>query len=152
MKNILDLIGRILIAAYFLYEAYDSIVFFKETKEKMSYFGLEWNQNFLLILSIILLILGGVLILVGYRTTFGATLLLLYFVPLTFTIHQFWALPENWELISPFINDPKAFLRLQGILFMKNMAIIGGLLYVYINQSRRYSIKRLFATFRVRGA
>ncbi len=151
MKNILDLIGRILIAAYFLYEAYDSIFFFKETKMKMSYYGLEWNQNVLLILSIILLILGGTLILTGYRTTFGATLLLLYFVPVTLIIHQFWALPEDWQKISPFISNPEAFLRLQGILFTKNLAIIGGLLYVYINRSRRYSIKRLFATFRVRG-
>lgn len=151
MKNTLDLIGRILIAAYFLYEAYDSIFFFKETKEKMSYFGLEWNQNILLILSIVLLLLGGILILTGYRTTLGATLLLLYFVPLTFVIHRFWSLPEDWQSITPYISDPKGFLRLQGILFMKNMAIIGGLFYVYINRSRKYSIRRLFATFRVRG-
>ncbi|NJN33053.1 MAG: DoxX family protein, partial [Saprospiraceae bacterium] len=33
--------------------------------------------------------------------------------------------------------------------FMKNIAIVGGLLIVVVNGSGRYSIKRLFATTKV---
>jgi putative oxidoreductase len=35
---------------------------------------------------------------------------------------------------------------------MKNIAITGGLLMVWVNGAGRYSIKRLFATFRVPNA
>jgi len=46
-------------------------------------------------------------------------------------------------------NDPIEIQREQSILFMKNVAIIGGLLLVFVNGSGRYSIKRLFATTKV---
>lgn len=138
MKDLIDLIGRIFLAFLFLYEAYDSIFYFKETQAKMTQYGLTWNQDLLLIGAIFLLLLGGTLVLIGYRTSFGAFLLLMYWVPLTFIIHSFW-------------NDPEPYRRLQAILFMKNIAITGGLLMVWVNGSGRYSIKRLFATTRVRG-
>jgi putative oxidoreductase len=54
-------------------------------------------------------------------------------------VHSFW-------------NDPIEVRRLQAILFMKNIAITGGLLMILVNGSGRYSIRRLFATTRVRGA
>ena len=139
MKDIVDLIGRVCIAFLFLYEAYDSIFYYKETKAKMDIYGLTWNQDLLLVGAIILLLLGGTLVLLGYRTSFGIVLLLMYWIPLTFIIHSFW-------------NDPEPERRLQAILFMKNIAIMGGMLIMYVNGSGRYSIKRLFATTKVRGA
>jgi putative oxidoreductase len=151
MKDVLDLFARILISGFFLYDAYDSIFYFKETQAKMTYYGLTWNQDLLLIASIFLLILGGILVLLGYRTTLGALLLLFYFIPLTVIAHNFWAVPEGYQLALP-VQTPKDYQRLQGVLFMKNLAIIGGLLMVYVNQSRKYRIRRIFATFRVPGA
>jgi putative oxidoreductase len=136
MKDIVDLIGRVFLAFIFLYEAYDSIFYFEATKAKMTYYGLTWNQDLLLISVIVVLILGGTLVLLGYRSGFGVTLLLLYWVPVTFIVHSFW-------------NDPEPEKRLQAILFMKNVAIIGGLLIVWVNGSGRYSIRRLFATTKV---
>lgn len=138
MKDVLDLIGRVFLAFIFLYEAYDSIFYFQETKEKMTLYGLTWNQNFLLLGAIFLLLLGGTLLLIGYRTSLGVFLLMMYWIPLTFIIHSFW-------------NDPEPDKRLQAILFMKNIAILGGLLMVYVNDSGRFSIKRLFATTKVPG-
>ena len=139
MKDILDLIGRILIAFIFLFDAYDSIFYFKETKEAMTTYNLTWNQDLLLFAGIFILILGGVLVLIGYRASLGAILLLIYWIPVTFIVHSFW-------------NDAEEARRLESVLFMKNLAIIGGLLMVLVNGSGRYSVKRLFATFRVRGA
>jgi len=98
MKDVLDLVGRILIAFIFLYEAYDSIAFFKQNKMTMTEFGVTWNQDLLLYGSIFLLLLGGILILIGYRVAFGAFCLLLYWIPLTFILYSWW-------------NDPGAIMH-----------------------------------------
>ena len=58
MKDYADLLARICVAFIFLYEAYDSIVFFKQTKETMTAYGVHWNQDILLIGVIFCLILG----------------------------------------------------------------------------------------------
>ncbi len=139
MKDIIDLIARILLAFIFLYEAYDSITYFKSTKAMMTEYGLTWRQDLLLSGAIFGLILGGTLILIGYRSGFGSFLVLLYWIPVTFIVHSFW-------------NDPQEIRRVEAIHFMKNLAITGGLLMVWVNGSGRYSVKRLFATFRVPGA
>lgn len=137
MKHLLDLIGRIFISVIFLFEAYDSMRYFKETKDQMARFGITWQPDFLLGLAIFVLLLGGTLILLGYRSTFGAILLLLYWVPVTILAHDFW-------------NKPPGELRIESIIFMKNLAITGGLLIILVNGSGRYSVKRLLATTRVR--
>jgi putative oxidoreductase len=137
MKDFLDLLGRIFISIIFLFEAYDSIRYFKETKAQMTANGLIWQQDFLLVSAVFLLILGGTLVLLGYRATFGSLLLLLYWVPVTIIAHDFW-------------NRPPEELRLESIIFMKNLAITGGLLIILVNGSGRYSVKRLLATTRVR--
>ncbi|MCO6462275.1 MAG: DoxX family protein [Saprospiraceae bacterium] len=136
MKDIVDLIGRILISTIFLYEAYDSIYYFHMTKATMTSYGLTWRQDLLLTGAIILLLLGGLMVLIGYRSSFGAILLLLYYIPVTLIVHSFW-------------NDPVKVQRIQAIMFMKNLAIIGGLLIIIVNGSGRYSVKRLLATLRV---
>lgn len=136
MKDVIDLIGRVFISFIFLFEAYDSTKYFNETLRQMSLYGLTWQPKLLLFGAITVLLLGGIMVLVGYRASFGATLLLLYWIPVTFIVHSFW-------------NDPPELVRLQSILFMKNMAITGGLLVVLVNGSQRFSIRRLFATTRV---
>ncbi|MEM6320551.1 MAG: DoxX family protein, partial [Bacteroidota bacterium] len=98
--------------------------------------GLTWNQDFLLVSSILCLTLGGILLLLGYRPGLGAFLILLYWIPVTFIAHSFW-------------NDPPEQQRIEAILFMKNLAIVGGLMLIYVNGSGKYSIRRLFATTKV---
>lgn len=137
MRDITDLLGRIFLSAIFIFEAIDSTLYFGKTQQIMTQHGLTWNQDMLLYGAIFLLYLGGILVLLGYRSTLGAILLLIYWVPVTFIVHDFW-------------NSPKEDLRLDSILFMKNMAIIGGLLMLVGKGSGRYSMKRLLATTRVR--
>lgn len=139
MKNTIDLIGRIFISFIFLFEAYDSIKYFAETKATMTEYGILQHQDLLLTGSIGMLIMGGLLVLIGYRSSLGAVLLLLYWIPVTFIAHSFW-------------NDLPPVQRLESIQFMKNLAIMGGLLIVLVNGSGRYSVRRLFATARVPGA
>ena len=136
MKDILDLIARILISCIFFYEAYDSVFYAKATKALMTEYGLTWNQDLLYLGGIFVLVLGGTLVLIGYRSGLGASLLLLYWIPVTFIVHSFWKFPIEEQ-------------RIEAILFMKNLAIIGGLLMIYVNGSGRFSVKRLFATTKV---
>ena len=103
----------------------------------MTLHGVTWNQDFLLYCAIFLLVTGGLMVLFGYRSTLGAILLLMYWLPVTFIVHDFW-------------NCPKEILREESILFMKNIAIIGGLLMLAGKGSGRYSIKKLLATTRVK--
>jgi len=138
MKDIMDLIGRVFLSFTFLYEAYDSIKFYDTTQKIMTSYGLTWRQDLLLVGAITLLILGGLMMLLGYRASFGAMLLLLYWVPVTFIVHSFW-------------NDSPSDYRINSIHFMKNIAITGGVLMVLVNGSGRYSMRRLLATARVRG-
>jgi len=137
MKDILDLVGRILLSFIFLYEAYDSIAFFKQNKQTMTDYGITWNQDLLLYGAIMLLLLGGILILIGYRVALGATCLLLYWIPFTFIVFSWW-------------NDPEEIRRMNSLIFMKNLAVAGGLLMILVNGAGRYSIKRIFATTRVK--
>ena len=156
MKDIVDLIGRVFLAFIFLYEAYDSIFFFKPTLKKMTFYGITGSQEFLLYGAIFLLLLGGILVLLGYRTSLGVFLLLLYWIPVTFIVHDFWNVPLECVMSVSCpelqLNEQEIFRRLQGILFMKNLAITGGLLMLWVNGSGKYSIRRLFATTKVPGA
>ena len=132
----MDLLARMMISFIFLYEAYDAIAYFGANKEAMDDYGLTWNQDMLLGGAIFILVLGGLLVLFGYRSSFGAVLLLIYYIPFTFIVHSFW-------------NDAPQFRRIEALSFMKNIAVIGGLLLILVNGSGRFSIKRLFATTKV---
>ncbi len=135
MKDWIDLMGRIFISLIFFWEAYDSIAYFESVKRTMNTYGLTWNPDLLLTLAIILLIVGGLFILIGYRASAGALMILMYWVPVTFIVHSFW-------------NDPIPERRMQSIQFMKNIAIIGGLMIILVNGAGRFSIKRLIAASR----
>lgn len=136
MKNIIDLIGRSLVAVIFIYDGLDSVFYFQKTKELMTSYGLNWQQDVLLLISIVLLLVGGTLVLIGYRASFGSILLLLYWIPVTFIVHSFW-------------NETGEGLRLELNHFMKNLAIAGGLFIILVNGSGRYSVKTLLANTRV---
>ena len=130
MKNIADLIARLFIAFLFFFEAYDTIKFYEDMQVAMAAYGMPKHQDFLLITALVLLILGATLVLLGYRSRFGALLLLLYWIPVTFIVYSFW-------------NDPEIIRRTNSLIFMRNLAIAGGLLVIFVNGSGDYSVKRL---------
>lgn len=135
----MDVVARALISVIFYVEAYDKIFYMTPTKKTMTEYGITWNQDLLIYGSGFCLILGATLIVLGYRSGFGALLILFYWIPLTFILDKFWEIP---------IADHEA-RRNMALHFMKNIAIVGGLLTVLVNGSGRYSVKRLLATTRV---
>jgi putative oxidoreductase len=138
MKDIFDLLGRILLSFIFFFEAYDYFAYESLNKKAMKIYGLTWNQDFFLYGAIFLLFFGALTILLGYRMRLGAILLMVYWIPLTFIVHNFWVEESGSDLY-----------RLQSILFMKNIAIMGGLLITATHTSGKYRLRRLFATTNV---
>ena len=136
MKNIIDLISRILISGIFIYEAVDTVLFYYETKAKMTAFSIMWQQDFLLVTSIVILSLGGLLILLGYRVGLGGFLILAYWIPVTFIAHSFWTYPAEE-------------VRLEALIFAKNLAIAGGVMLLMINGSGRFSLKRIMQVTKI---
>ena len=73
--------------------------------------------SLLLYVAALVELIGGLSILLGYKTRWGAFLLLGFLVVVTGIFHDFWNLTGELQ-------------KLQMIMFMKNLAIAGGLLYV----------------------
>ena len=64
----------------------------------------------------VLAILGGLSVLLGYRVKAGAWPLVLFLVPVTIMMHNFWA-----------VTDPQ-MRQMQMVNFMKNVSMLGGAL------------------------
>ncbi len=66
----------------------------------------------------ILALVGGLSILLGYRAKMGAWLLVLFLVPVTVMMHNFWA-----------VKDPM-MAQMQMAMFLKNVTMLGGALLI----------------------
>jgi len=131
MKDILDLIARILISFFFFFEAADNMIFYQLNLDKMTTYGLSWNTDVFLVGATFFLVLSGIMLLIGYRVGLAGLILLCYWLPLTILVHDWWNL------------EPGEGRRIQSALFVKNLAIMGGLLLLMANGSGRFSVRRL---------
>ena len=66
----------------------------------------------------IMALVGGLSIALGYKAKYGAWILVLFLVPVTVAFHNFWA------VAYPVVT------RMQQAMFMKNLAIIGGAIFI----------------------
>jgi len=109
------LAGRVLFAFIFLLAG----VFHFSTQEiaYAAHQGLPF-AGFLVPASGLVAAAGGLSILLGYRAKVGAWLLVLFLVPVTLTMHNFWA-----------VKDPM-MAQMQMAMFMKNASILGGALLI----------------------
>ena len=65
-------------------------------------------------ISGLLALIGGLSVLVGYHARVGALLILMFMIPVTMIMHNFWS-----------YTDPE-MIQMQMTHFMKNISIIGG--------------------------
>ena len=114
MKFVL-LMGRILFSWIFL----NTIIthFAPGTIEYASSAGVPY-ASFLVPFTGVLSFLGALSIVLGYKAKIGAWLIVLFLVPVTFMMHNFWS-----------ITDPMAH-QMQMVMFMKNLSMLGGALMV----------------------
>jgi putative oxidoreductase len=124
--SIVPLAGRLLISAIFIFSglnklgAHAAMVGFAASK------GLA-AADLAIWLAAAVEILGGLSILLGFQTRIGAWVLFLFLIPTSVVFHNFWAL-QGMERM-----DNQAH-------FFKNVAIMGGLLFVATFGAGAYSI------------
>jgi putative oxidoreductase len=116
VQGLVSLVGRLALAAVFLASVVSMLPpRFSATVEVMKSQGVP-NATFALFGAIGLLVIGGVAVVLGAWTRFGAIFLLVFLAAATFYFHDFWT-----------FADPK-LRQDQTIQFMKNLSIGGGLL------------------------
>ena len=108
-RNYIPLIARIFIAVIFIQSGFAKLMNFGGTQELIASRGLPL-AGLVTVFTILFEIAGGAAVITGFKARIGATLLILFLIPATVVFHNFLA-------------DPSQLIQ-----FLKNLAIIGGLL------------------------
>lgn len=115
------LIGRILLSVIFIIAGAKKIFGFAGTAGYMASKGLPMTEV-LLVMTIIIELGGGLMILLGWQARWAATAIFLFLIPVTLIFHPAWA-------------DPGEFNA-----FFKNLAIMGGMMYIMVYGSGPLSL------------
>jgi putative oxidoreductase len=123
------LLGRVMICVIFLSSSVGQITDFDSNMKHVAGAGMPVPQMAIWA-SIVVQFLGGVALLVGFRIRIAAWALFIFLIPTTIMLHRFWGIP------SP--HSPE-------VQFFKNMALMGGLLFVANSEAGAYSVDALLA-------
>ena len=110
--NTIVIVGRLCLAAIFVYGSISNILDFADTQQMIANRGLPIPM-FLLLGNIVFQIVGAISLITGLQTRWGSLVLIVFLVPTTLVFHNFW------------VNSGET------IPFLKNLGLIGGLLMVY---------------------
>lgn len=116
LTNSLALVGRLLMAAIFIMAGISKISGFSGTAGYIASVGLPMPEA-LTAATIVLEVVGGLALVVGYRLQLFAVLLAGFTLLAGLFFHNFWAMPPEVQ-------------HIQQIMFMKNLSIAGGLLII----------------------
>ena len=117
------LVGRILLVLIFILSGYGKISGWDGTLGFMASNGIPLT-SLMLGLTILIELGGGLLIALGLYARCAAVGIFLFLIPVTLIFHPFWSDPGQ-------MNS-----------FMKNIAIMGGMLYIMTYGSGPYSLKQ----------
>lgn len=119
MKNITELVGRILLGAIFLMAGINKISGYEGTAGYMDSMGIPGS---LLPIVIALEIVGGLMVITGFKVKWAAYAL------------------AGFTLVAGVIFHSNFADQMQSILFMKNLSIAGGLLLLASYGSGKLSV------------
>ena len=130
IQGFITLVARLMIAAIFLASAVtNKIPKFNEVVEKMTAEGVP-QPKILLVGAIAFLLLGALSLILGLRARWGAFLLLTFLAAATYYFHDFWTLPPD---------TAADVLRTEQIAFMKNLALMGTMVFILANGAGPWS-------------
>lgn len=122
------LVGRLLIAAIFLFAGLHKVAGFEGTVGYIAAKGVPFPA-LAAIAAIIVEIGCGMLLVIGWKARWAAALLFFFTALAALIFHDFWAAPADQ-------------VQNQMIHFMKNVSMMGGLLYVVVHGSGPFSLER----------
>ena len=109
LDNYLSLLSRIFLSALFLWSGTNKILNPISTQENMSAHGMPLTL-FFLVGAIALEIFGGLSVLLGIKTRWGAAMLIIFLIPATLIFHHDFS------------------TEIEQAMFLKNLAMLGGLI------------------------
>lgn len=121
MRAVILFFARCLLAFVFLMNGLFKVMDISGTQQYMAQFGMPLT-DLLVVGAIAVEILGGLSVLTGYKAKWGALVLFLFLIPTTLIFHTEF-------------SD-----RMQFIQLMKNMAIMGGLLFLTVHGPGKLSL------------
>ncbi len=127
-QNLAALAGRVLMAAIFVLSGLNKMGDFAGTSAMMSSVGLPMTE-LLLAAAILIEVVGGLMLVIGWQTRCAAAALFLFMIPVTLVFHNPWATADG------------AAAQQQMIHFLKNLAIAGGLLNLLAFGAGAYSVE-----------
>lgn len=106
--------GRLIVRASYIYNAVNHFVKLGQLTEYAKYKGMPLPE-IAVVGSGLLLLIGGISIVLGIFPEFGVTAIVLFLLPVTFMMHNFWAVVEEQKM-AEMVN------------FTKNLALLGSAL------------------------
>lgn len=122
------LVARVLMAALFLVAGYGKLMNYAGLVKTIAGAGIPLPEVSAVI-TIIIELGGGILLVLGWKARWVALALAVFTVVASFIFHAFWSVPADQ-------------LMMQRNNFLKNMAIVGGLLIVYVYGPGRLSVDK----------
>ncbi len=118
----ITLIGRVLIGVIFLMSAINKIADPHGTQQYMTMMGMTSMTALFYVGAVAIELVGSLSLLLGYRAKAGGWLLFFFLIPTTLIFHTH-------------LSDQNQFIH-----FLKNLSMMGGLLYVAQYGAGRYSM------------
>jgi putative oxidoreductase len=130
IKQYGPLLGRILLSAIFIIGAILKARTFESASGYLASQGVGLSDA-VLVLMISIEMIGGTLILIGLKARHAAMMIFIYLIPLTLFFHSYWTY-DGPELMKHFHH------------FFKNLAMMGGMVFIMVNGSGPLSIENKF--------
>ena len=122
------LVGRVLLALIFIIAGYGKLTGFEGTVGYIQSVGLPVPQ-LAAVIAIIVELGGGIMLVIGWKARWAAAALFIFVFLAGILFHAFWSSPADQAMM-------------QQIQFMKNLAIMGGMLYVLVYGSGPLSVDK----------
>jgi len=126
LNSTLMLLGRLLLAGVFIFGGMNKFINYDAT---VAFFAAKNVPSIPFVLSMLAIaeIIGGVFVLLGFKTRMGALTLIIYLGVVTYFFHDFWNLPT----LGAIMKEGNSFF-----------ALFAGLFYVFSCGAGPYSIDK----------
>ena len=122
------LLGRIGLATVFLWSGYGKIAYTAANVGYMQAYGMP-AADILIWTAALVEVMAAAMLVLGWKARWAALALIVFTVPATFIFHAYWGVPAD-------------LVMNQQIHFMKNLAIVGGLLSVLAHGAGGLALER----------
>jgi len=125
-RDVAALVGRVALALIFVISGFRKMTTMAATSGYIASKGLPM-PDVLAVVAIVIELGAGILLVIGWKTRWAALLIAFFLLVITPIFHAFWAVPADQ-------------MMMQQQQFMKNLAILGGMLMLYVAGPGRFSV------------